>query len=79
MATAFRNPQNAHEERVNRPALWVLLFGAAYFASRGMWRHAVLLALLFIPTIGMVWLYYALTARRHVERHYLERGWLPVE
>ena len=74
MAT-YVNQTNGYTERVGPAWLWVLLFGALYFAYRGMWRHAILLFLLVLPTFGIAWVYYILTARRHVERHYLERGW----
>ena len=74
----FRNPQNGHEERVRLPRLWVLLFGALYFAARGMWRPAIWLFLLFIPTVGLAWVYCVIQAPSIVRADYLRRGWAPV-
>ena len=78
MSDTFVNPANGHAERVGLARLWVLLFGVFYFAAKGMWRHAILLFLLAVPTLGVAWVYYVLTAPKHVRHHYLERGWVPA-
>ena len=76
--SALAHPMNGHTIKVGWARLWVFLFGALYFAARGMWRHAILLFLLFIPTLGIAWVYYIITAPKHVRGHYLERGWAVV-
>lgn len=74
----YKHPANGHTERVGPAWLWVLLFGVFYFAFRGMWRHAILLFVLVLPTLGIAWVYYIVTARAQVRADYLRRGWLPV-
>ena len=76
--STFKNPQNGFTERVGAAWLWALLFGAFYFAWRGMWTHAIIGIILAIPTVGISWVAYAILAPKLVRRHYLTRGWVPV-
>jgi hypothetical protein len=73
----FAHPVNGHVQRVGPAWLWALLFGAFYYAYKGMWRHAALLIVLVIPTLGLAWLWYAVKAPALLREHYLERGWIP--
>lgn len=86
----FINPANGYEERVSGFAvLWAFLFGAFYFAWRGVWTHAVVyfgLVLVLISILGPfailvllpLWIVYALLAPGIVARDYLRRGWREV-
>ena len=68
---------NGHTINIGMARLWVFLFGALYFVARGMWKHAILFVLLVIPTLFFgVWLYYVVTAPKHVRNHFLERGFI---
>jgi uncharacterized protein (DUF58 family) len=73
--TRFRNPHNGYTVRLGRPFLWCLLFGAFYFAIRGIWPHALFSLILALMTGGISWLIYPFFARRIIRKHYLERGW----
>jgi hypothetical protein len=77
-AGRFRNPANGYEEDVGMPWLWCLLFGCIYFATRGIWTHALAALLLAIVTFGASWLIYPLFARGIVDQHYLRKGWVPI-
>jgi len=74
--STFKNPTNGHAESARLAWLWALLFGVFYFAHKGMWGHAILGAVLAIPTFGISWVLYALAAPSLVRKHYLQRGWV---
>lgn len=78
MSQAFTHPTNGHTERVRHPRLWVLLFGFLYFMTRGMWRPAIWLVLLVLPTLGLAWVYCVLAAPGIVRADYLRRGYVPT-
>lgn len=78
-ATLFRNPANGYVEEVRLAWFWSLLFGFFYFAVKGIWTHAVAGLVLALLTFGISWLVYPFFAQQIVERHYLRRGWIPVE
>jgi len=72
----FKNPQNGYVEEVNTPPfLCCLLFGTLYFASKGIWTHAVVSFLLAIFTFGISWLIYPFFAKGIVRQSYLRKGW----
>jgi hypothetical protein len=74
----FANPTNGHQESVGPAWLWALLFGAFYFAYKGLWTHAIIGLVLAIPTFGISWVVYAFLAPRLVRQRYLRAGWLPT-
>ena len=76
MQSAYTNPANNYTEYVSYPGLWTLLFGFFYFASKGIWRHAIVSLLLAGPTFGLSWLIYPFFAADIVESHYLGKGWV---
>lgn len=75
----FENPVNGYQERASSPFLWCLLFGALYFAIKGLWRHAVIAAIAAILTVGMSWLVYPFFAGAIVRATYLRNGWIQVD
>jgi len=52
-----------------------MVFGSAYFAYKGAWKHALLSLVAAIVTFGISWLVYPFFAYRCVTESYLERGW----
>lgn len=74
----FKNPANNYVEELTAPWLWTLLFGPLYFASRGVWSHALISLVLALLTAGVSWLIYPFFASVLVQRHYLRSGWVPV-
>lgn len=75
----FQNPANGYQERASTPFLWCLLFGALYFAVKGIWKHAVIAGVAAILTSGVSWLIYPFFARTIIRNAYLRRGWIEVE
>jgi len=76
----FKNPSNDYIEEVPTLAwLWVLLFGAIYFAIRGIWTHAVAGIILAIVTYGISWLIYPFFAKNIIATNYLKKGWVIEE
>lgn len=71
----FQHPTNNYVEESTSPGLWAFLFGFLYFASKGIWSHAVVGLIFAIPTFGLSWLIYAMFAREIVRKHYLSKGW----
>ena len=76
--STFKNPTNGHTESVGPAWLWALLFGAFYFAYKGMWTHAIIGLILAIPTFGVSWVLYAVAAPSLLRKRYLHNGWLPI-
>lgn len=72
----FKNPANSYVEESPRPWLWALLFGFFYFAYKGSWEHAIIGAILALPTVGLSWVVYAFFARSIVRGTYLKKGWV---
>ena len=59
MSTKFKNPSNGYVEEVSGATwFWCLIFGAFYFAFKGLWRHFVIGVLAAILTLGISWLIY---------------------
>lgn len=76
----FQNTTNGYEEKIsNYTWLWVLLFGFFYFATKGIWRHAVVSLVLAIPTFGFSWVIYPFFAEDIVIKNYLKNGWVLVK
>lgn len=76
----FKNPQNGYIEELPALAwLWTLLFGAIYFAVRGVWTHAIVGLILAIFTYGISWLIYPFFAKNIIATHYLKTGWVIEE
>lgn len=79
----FENPHNGHVEAVDKPWVWVLLFGCFYFAYKGVWSHFVISLLLTLIALGiaslvgppLVWFVYSFFARSIMCQHYLHKGW----
>jgi len=71
----FRNPVNGYQVDVSLAWLWVLLFGAIYFAVKGVWTHFIGGLLLGMVTLGLAWLVYPFYACRIMRNHYLSMGW----
>ena len=78
MAIIYENPANNYREISSAPWAWTLLFGAFYFAVKGIWKHAILSVVLGVITLGISWLVYPFLANSIVRNHYLRRGWRPV-
>jgi peptidoglycan biosynthesis protein MviN/MurJ (putative lipid II flippase) len=74
----FQNRSNGYIEQVSLPFLWTLLFGPLYFASRGVWTHAIVSFFLAFMTIGISWLFYPFFASQILETSYLRKGWVPL-
>ena len=74
----FQNRDNGYIEQVSLPGLWTFLFGPIYFASRGVWTHAVASLLLALVTFVLSWLLYPFFASRLMQTHYLRKGWVPL-
>lgn len=56
--------------------VWVLLFGALWYLSKGMSSHAFKSALISIVTCGGAWvLYYPFVANKHYVEFLLEKGY----
>lgn len=75
---AYENPANGYREMPTTPWLWTLLFGSFYFASKGIWFHAILSFVLAFGTLGLSWFVYPFFAHDIVRKHYLKRGWREV-
>jgi len=75
----FKNPANGYTEEVSDD-VWVpvLLLGCFYFASKGIWTHAVAGALAAICTCGLSWIIYPLFAKEIICKNYLRMGWIQV-
>jgi hypothetical protein len=71
----FRNPANGYVEELADPGLWSFLFGAFYFASKGVWTHAVIGLVLAMPTFGLSCLIYCFFATGIMRKYYLSKGW----
>lgn len=69
------NTYNNHKVLISGAWLWCLLFGAFYFAYKGIWGHAILAIILGIITGGLSWLIYPFFSRNIIINHYLERGY----
>lgn len=71
--------QNGYKEETSKEWLWSLLFGAFYFAYKGIWIHFVIYLILAIATGGVglifLWFIYPFFASTIVENHYLKNGW----
>jgi hypothetical protein len=74
----FKNPSNGYIEESTSPWLWCLLFGAFYFAVKGVWRHFFIAGVLAICTFGLSWLIYPFFADDIIRTAYLRRGWTEV-
>lgn len=77
-ALIFRHPKTQQVTDLTNIPLWALLFGAIYFAVKGIWTHAVAGILLAIVTAGISWLVYPLFARQIMRNHLLLTGWEAV-
>ncbi len=77
MARKFKNPSNGYSEEVSGATwLWCLLFGAFYFAFKGIWTHAVVSFGAAFLTFGVSWLIYPFFAKSIVENSYRKKGWI---
>ena len=76
----FENPSNGYRESISGLTwLWALIFGALYFAYKGIWRHFVIGLILGIFTFGISWLLYPFFAKGIVVNHYNKQGWIEVK
>lgn len=78
--TAFQQPSNGFVEYFyNSNAFWgTLFFGSLYFASKGIWTHAVVSLGAAIATAGISWVIYPFFAKRILINHYMRRGLVPL-
>ena len=74
----FKNPSNGHVISSGTPFLWTLLFGAFYFAFKGIWKHFFLSVVAALLTLGLAWFVYPFFAAGIVRSHFLEKGWVEV-
>lgn len=75
----FENPTNGYRENVSSLTwLWALIFGAFFFAYKGIWRHFVIGIIAGILTAGISWFIYPFFAKRIVTNNYLRQGWRSV-
>jgi hypothetical protein len=55
---------------------WTMFFfGGLPLIARGMWKHVLLFLLLYFPTCGLSYFWYACYANRLTARHLAEQGW----
>jgi hypothetical protein len=71
----FKNPANGYIESSSVPFLWCLLFGALYFAVKGIWAHVFIYIVLGCCTVGVSMLIYPFFAKSIVHKAYARRGW----
>ena len=55
---------------------WVLNFGPLYWASKKMWKHAIINLILFIITFGLCQLVYPFFMKSIFRKYYLDLGWV---
>ena len=79
MAT-FKNTRNGYKQSVTQSGAFLgcLVFGAIYFAYKGVWKHFFIGWLAAFCTLGISWLVYPFFAYQCVRHSYLERGWQEV-
>jgi DNA-directed RNA polymerase subunit RPC12/RpoP len=78
-ALRFQNPENGFIEEVpDGVGVLVLVAGCFYFASKGVWTHAVAGFLAALCTCGISWLIYPFFAKDIMRTHYLRKGWVLV-
>jgi len=72
------NPQNNYSESISYfgTFIWTLLFGALYFAYKGIWTHFVVGVILAVATYGLSWLIYPFFSYSILKKHYLKNGWM---
>ena len=75
-ATVFKHPSTGETADIKGSWVWVLLFGCAFFAYKGVWTHAVASLILAIATAGFSWLLYPFFARAALRGHYVAKGWV---
>jgi hypothetical protein len=75
----FKNSSNGYVETASVPWLWTLLFGAFYFAVKGIWTHCIVSLIIGILTCGLSWLVYPFFANSIVRNHYLKNGWIELD
>ena len=78
MSMHFKNPANDYIESSSVPFLWCLLFGALYFAVKGIWSHFFIYILVACCTLGLSMLVYPFFAKGIVYKAYARRGWEQV-
>ena len=77
MVECYKNPANGYVEQISPMSwLWCLIFGALYFAYKGIWTHVVVSLVLAPMTLGLSWLVYPFFARSIIENSYLRKGWI---
>lgn len=73
----FENPSNGYQESVSYLTwLWCFIFGALYFAYKGIWRHFVLYLAAIPCSFGTSIFIYPFFARSIVINNYLRKGWV---
>jgi len=65
-------------EETGLAGLWCFLFGALYFAYKGIWGHAVISFVVALCTFGISWVVYPFFAKGIIRKAYLQRGWVEV-
>lgn len=72
------NPQNNYSENISYIGafFWTLLFGAFYFAYKGIWSHFIIGIVLAIFTYGISWLIYPFFTYSILKTNYLRKGWI---
>ena len=74
----FVHPEGRCQMPVTHPFLWAMLLGPLYFAAHGAWVHAVLAAVLVVPTGGVSWLLYPFLAGAILRHRYRRSGWIEI-
>jgi len=74
----FQNPANGYVETVTRAGEANFWAGPFYFASKGVWSHAVMSTVLGIMTFGVSALIYPYYAQQIMRTHYLRMGWIEL-
>ncbi len=76
----YKNPSTDSIEEVSEFIwVWVLFFGVIYFLIKGVWNHALVWFLLAPITAGISMIAYAYYSREIMHKHYLDKGWNPIE
>ena len=76
----FRNPANGQIDDFG-DTVWpqVLVLGPIYFASKGMWSHAILAGVMAFMSAFLTWFFvYPFFAKMIIRSHYAKKGWTDI-
>lgn len=71
--------QYSKEPVIGNPEFGVFFFGLLYLIYRGLWFHALMMIILFVPTLGFVWIWYVFKTRQYLTRKYYLEGYFSAK